>query len=95
MTEYKISSTVPAPAGRTRKASAPKYPFEKMRVSKTKDGELLGDSFLIPGRKITEVSSDVYKHAKREGVSVALRSFPDGVRVYKIAEGVKGTAKGK
>lgn len=86
MTEYKISSTIPAPAKVTREANKDKYPLMKMKPVKIIKGEMLGDSFLIPGKKVTEVSSDVYKHAKRAGVQVALRTFPDGVRVYRLPD---------
>lgn len=86
MTEYKITNTIPAPATTSRRKNENKYPLKQLKPVKIVKGEMFGDSFLIPGKQMSQVSADLYKHAKRHGVSIALRTFPDGVRVYRLPD---------
>ena len=77
---YKIDYTVVASA-RSIKA---KYPIGELKPSKVVGGKLVGPSFIIKGKKTTDVSHDVYKSAKEQHARVTLRQFKDGVRVFRV-----------
>lgn len=78
---FKIDHTVTASA-RNIKA---KYPIRELKPAKVVQGLLVGPSFIIKGKKTTDVSHQVYKSAREQGVHVTLRQFKDGVRVYRTA----------
>lgn len=78
---YKIDESVVASA-RNIKA---KYPIAELKPSKVVGGKLVGQSFLIPGKKTTDVSHDVYKSAREQHARVTLRQFKNGVRVFRVA----------
>lgn len=82
--EYPIHDTVIAPARAKKAAAKPKFGLHRLEVSKVKDGELHGQSVFIAKKIPKEVSVAIYKEAKRENITVAIRGFSDGVRVYRV-----------
>lgn len=81
METYRIDRTVTASA-RSIKA---KYPIGELKPVKVVGGKLVGPSFIIKGKKTTDVSHDVYKSAREQKARVTLRQFKDGVRVFRVA----------
>ena len=78
-----LSDAVPAPA-RAQRTTANRYGLNRLEVSVQHGGEIRGQSILIPGKTTKEVARAVYLEAKRSNITVAIRAFPDGVRVYRI-----------
>lgn len=78
---YRIDHAVTASA-RNIKA---KYPIGELKPSKVVGGKLVGPSFIIKGKKTTDVSHDVYKSAREQQAKVTLRQFKDGVRVFRVS----------
>lgn len=80
-TGFKIDYAVTASA-RNIKA---KYPIGELKPSKVVGGKLVGPSFIIKGKKTTDVSHDVYKSAREQKARVTPRQFKDGVRVFRVS----------
>ena len=81
---YQIETHIPLPTKRVRTGVATVYPLADMHVE---------DSFLIPLQPVTladrrRVSAAVASFARRhkaDGVSFAVRTVSDGLRVWRIA----------
>lgn len=80
MNGFKIESNVSAPA----RNLGLKFPIDKLKMSTVENGRIVGQSILIPNKRTTDVSNDLYKAARMLGAKVTLRQFDDGVRVYRI-----------
>lgn len=78
---YKIDKDVPVP---TTKRPC-KYPWADMGISKEVDGELIGDSFLAPGVKLTTLSSGAASYGRAHNMKFLCRTVDGGVRVWRIA----------
>lgn len=72
MSDFKIEKCIPAPLSR----QPHQYPFDQMEV---------GDSFLIPGAKITaEVFGSIAHRKNRYGEGYRCRAVDDGLRVWRV-----------
>lgn len=71
--EIKIEKKIPIPSGR---GPYGKYPWSQMEI---------GDSFLIPGKKVSLVSSTMASAGRRLNKKFTARTVEGGVRVWRIA----------
>lgn len=78
---YRIERNV---SGSVRGLRSTGLPLRNLAFSRIEDGKLKGDALLLEDKTIGQVAPSVYKAAKRMGVSVALRSVPEGVRVFHV-----------
>ena len=79
MENPKIDKNIPLPSTRAAGGGRPaKYPFKQMKV---------GDSFFIPGKKASDLSSSM-SHARRNGINlvcrVAYKGDDIGVRIWRV-----------
>ena len=66
---YPIESNIPF-------RESTKYPLDQMQV---------GDSFFVPNRKISSISSRVTSLARRRNITLSCRTVDGGMRVWRIA----------
>ena len=60
-------------------------PFPRMRGKYPLHNMEIGDSFLVnDGRSMKSVSGAIFVAARRAGISIACRTVPEGIRVWRI-----------
>lgn len=72
-TKYKIQAGIPIPPQSRKKSS--KYPWLQLKI---------GDSFFVPNITSVKLGSMTSHAKKRYKINLTARTFPDGVRVWRI-----------